>query len=434
MAAGAGEHRAPAEFTDVQKRYPKKVMNMDVFAKLGPTELNDRTRVVVFGPNAAIDCIQKGAHYRCKMIWMINTTPDKLPILATQPLVRSWVDSNLDKIFTYESFQFPMMASNDIRIQATNKKETRNFGADYVVYGLGQTGEPVKAIDIPIQATLKPIYDLNNYLGGGNNTILGYEAEGTTLQSGFEVIGALTAQVGRAIQGDRVKSLKEQISIIRNVEQFILAISNARFPVKKPFLLKDPDFLANQPYGPLKAQLQAEADWVSKSNTTNVGVAEGIQNIVSVLLAYYAAKNYAKLINQAAQDLPKGTVADGGQITTIKSAMAAKHSTVPKYLPSQNYTTPGLTTASVKGEENWIPVKSNAGDVNFQTDNATMLQIGLCQMYPFIPDNKLNNWISQFMVKRHNTGIGFNTTQLTQLHLELKSLNNNALQKLSLNN
>jgi hypothetical protein len=433
MAAGAGEHRLPKEFENVKQRFPTRVMDMDAFAKLGAGELKKETKVVVFGPNAAIDCIQKGAFYKCDMTWMINTSPDKLPILATQPMVKKWVETNGSKIFVYDTFNFPMGNLNDLRVQAYGKKGDRNVRADIIVYGLGQTGEPVKAIDMPIQTKLKPILDINNYLGGGQNTILGYESEGTNLKSGFEVVGALTAQVGRA----RLQILKDQIKALRSVKTLLLAISNAKFPVKMPFLLKDPDFLAKQPVDVLKSQLKTEGDWVKKQNTTNIGVPEAVDGLINILLAYHNANNYAKHINQAAHDLPKGTVADGGQITTIRSMMAAKHQTEPKYMPKQSFTTPGPTAKGPsapkgKGQTNWVDVKQTKGEVDFNSNNATLLQMGLTQMYPFIPGSHLSHWINGIMLKRHNSDVGFNDLQVAQFHKELTTMNDNAL--LFLNN
>ncbi|MGH9345899.1 MAG: hypothetical protein ACRD26_01420 [Vicinamibacterales bacterium] len=425
MAAGAGSHRVPPELKDWPQKYPKQIMNLDEFAKLGPGDLTPSTRVIVYGPNAAIDAVQKALHYQCRLAWLVDKPIKSLPILATQPTVRAAVDKDPSWIYKYSKCEIQKYFGNRIWVNVTTDKGATVLEGDYFVFGLGQSGEPIRAIDGAIKEKMQPILDTNQYLGGGPTTILGYEAEGTGLKKGFEVVGAMTAQMGR----ERLKILSGQIERMRSIEWLFQAITTAGFPVV-PFLLKSPDFLAGQPRAALTRQLKTEADSVAGKNRSRDGLPAVLDGLVGLLLAYHAAKNYATLINQAASHQPKGTVADGGQLTTIKSAMAAKHTTVPQYLPGQKFTTPGALPKDDPNRNKWVDVQATPGDVNFSTDNATVLQIGLCQMYPLIPDDELNTWIEKLMVKRRASGKGFDPAAVLQLHQELGQMNTKTLSEI----
>jgi hypothetical protein len=428
MAAGAGGHRLPPELKDWAPKFPGQIINIDEFAKLGPKELTPTTHVIVWGPNAAIDAVQKAIHYKCKISWLVDKPIKSLPILATQPTVRQAVDKDPSWILKYSSVpEVTGQAGGRVRVKVNVEGSgTRFLDGDYYVFGLGQGGEPLSAIDAAIKSKMEPIFDKNLYLGGGSGTILGYQAVGTGLQKGFEVVGAMTAQVGR----DRSKvidDLKKQLKDMRSIDWFFQAITTAGFPDKiVPFLLKDAEFLASQPRDPLARQLQTEAKFVASKYRSLDGLPLALDSLVSLILAYHASKNYASLINQATSHLPKGTVGDGGQLTTIKAAMAAKHGTVPKSAPGQTYKGHGAGSKSTT----WVDVQSKPGEVNFNTDNATMLQIGLCQIYPLISDDDLNTWIGKLMSKRKASAKGFDQIEVSRFHQELTQLNNQTVNQL----
>jgi hypothetical protein len=446
MAAGAGGHRVPTEVKGLKELRDKlrdpvqspgrawqdwKVFDIDEFAHLGPAELGPSKTVFVLGPNAAIDAVQKALHYQCKVIWLIEG--DKQPaVLATQPTVSEALKRKPSIIHRYTKdaplIVSPHLVAARVQVRAGGK----NLEGDYFVYGLGQTGEPVKKIDALIMQKLKPIVDKNNYLGEGESTVLGFEAEGTGLKRGFEVVGAMSAQVGRVYaKEDNLDRLKKLIGEARLVKTVYTAITTAGFPVEKPFLLKDPDFLARQPRKPLRNQLQREADFVAQQFRSQEEVGKGVQAIVNLLLNYHSAKNYKPdQLNQATAHLPKGTVADGGQAATIRSAMAAKHDFVPSYVGSQEYQTPGPRPKGHPDRGKEVEFNTVAGEVDFNGDNWTVIQIGLCLRYPFISDTDLNNWVEQKMLARRASGVGFNDAQVKGFYTELERMNKEAMKAL----
>ena len=431
IAAGAGGHRAPdKEVESAIKKWPRQVIDLDQFARLDQGSLNSDISIIVMGPNAAIDAVQKALHYRCKIYWLLKPN-EKPPILATQPMVQTAWDNNKDMIQRYNSFHFRdnKMDQKKVYIRLDNGTV---LSGNYFVYGMGQTGETVNVINNNIQMKLTPIYDKNQYLGAGPNTILGFETLGTNLKSGFEVIGAMSAQVGRAFLNSKQESMryiKDCIKEVRKIQNIVQSIQSAGF-LTKPFLSRGVAFIGAQKREFLMKKLQEEVDFILKHNSnsnsnsnSNQELKRGLDVLVNLILAYQAAQNLDRIsmqsqLNQVTHDLPKGTVADSGQLTSIRSAMAAKHNTVPKYAGSQNY-----EGNADKKSKQWVWVQSKPGDINFSVDNATVMQIALSVRYPFISGKFFNQWVVELMQKRHQTGTGFNDQEVNDFHNKLKKEN-----------
>ncbi|MCP5159207.1 MAG: hypothetical protein H6975_07255 [Gammaproteobacteria bacterium] len=438
MAAGAGGHRVPdMTVRHAKKQWPTQVIDLDEFARLDRTHLQGKS-VIVMGPNAAIDAVQKALHYQCKIYWLLGPN-DKPPVLATQPTVQTAIKNNKEMIQIYKNFEFKNKIGNEISVKLDTGKI---LSGHYFVYGMGQTGESVDTIHNDIKRKLTPIYDKNQYLGAGSDTILGFEAIGTGLKSGFEVVGAMSAQVGRALLNSKEQSLKfiaDSIGETRRIKIIHEAIHSSNFPTK-PFLFKDINFLANRPRIPLLKHLQKEVDFILNKHSNHHDLKKGLDMLVGLLLAYQAAKtldktNLQRQLNQVTHDLPKGTVADSGQLTSIRSAMGAKHTTVPTYAGTQSYTGNNINNNSSNNNSNngkkWVQVESVPGDVNFSVDNATLIQITLSVRYPFISDKFLNEWVMKLMTKRHFTGTGFKNEEVKGFHDELFRENCRALQNLN---
>ena len=148
-----------------------------------------------------------------------------------------------------------------------------------------------------------------------------------------------------------------------------------------------------------------------------------LETLVTLLLNYHATQNYQSLLNQATQNMPKGAVADAGQLTSIGAAMGAKHNHVPHYVGGQQYQ---VNKKSEEGE--WVSVINKPSKVNFSRDNATVLQIGLSLKYPFISDNDLNRWVENHMKNLHNSPVGFVDNK--QFDSQLSQMNQDALKRL----
>ena len=447
LCAGTGGHRVPAELTDARKAWPKQVLDLDEFAKLGARDLTAQTKVIVIGPNAAIDGVHKALNYQSRIEWLIDLDHPKAPgMLATQPrMLDAWKDPAKHKlnVHRYTRYSFGGRTSTEVYLNVTPRDggAPRRVYGDYLAYGVGPDGAPNRMIDNTIQAKLKPISDGTRALNNDPSkpaTVLGYEAEGTGLKKGFEVFGAMSGSIGRDIANskDRLKVLKEQIDATRVTYDLFTAITTAHFPVAKPFLAKDPEFLAKQPRAALFKQLHTELEHVVKKNATQTHLRAGLEALANQILAYHTAaayaalgdrdpnslKNFRELLNQVATNLPKGAVADHGQLTSINAALGAyatMRGPLPKYMPKQQFTTPGPKTSGTAAP---VKVTTTAGNINFNLDNAQNLAIYVCASFPNIPPDRANAFVDKVMRERHASATGFTDQKVAEFKKELATL------------
>ena len=435
MATGTGGHRMPDHTVgctgcaEAKKLAPLHVIDLDEFAWLGPQDLDTNTKVMVLGANAAIDAIQKSVHYKCKLYWLIDNKTDikKLPILDSQPSVRTKVNSDPDMFVYYDRINV-RAAGSEISVEVTPKgkpNETQRYLVDYFVYGVGPTGSTTSMIASGIQEKLKPIFDKNQAVSKGE-AILGFEAEGTGLLKGFEVIGALAGSVGRDWSKNQVKNketLKKKIDDLRSERYFWIRMKLSDLP-EDCLLQMDPDELVSKKRDTLyrdlcneKNQFLHECRHAPKHNIlTNY-----VEMLVNLLISYYAAHYYRDLMNLAAKTQSQGMVADAGQLMAINAGMAGKHATVPAYLGKQTIDT------SDKDAQGWVKVTQESGEVNFNQDNPTMLFIGLTVRYPAIPHKKLSSWIENLMRDREKSGMGFDEGRISQYYMNLNIMDTMAV-------
>lgn len=454
MAAGAGGHRVPDELVTARSRYPNQVINLDEFASIPANKLDGSKSVVVIGPNAAIDAVHKALNYKMSIHWLIALKEGSdPPMLGTQPRMQeAWrnPDGHNLKVHRYKSYSVGAQSGKRIRVTviplAPNKHPTLVDG-DYVVYGMGQTGDPAKTISNKIQAKLKPIQDtshaLNPRIGNkqmGERTVLGYEAEGTGLKTGLEVVGALSAQMGRVLRDskDRLNVLKEQIETVRK-EAGVWEAITTNFPVKTPFLGKDPDFLAKQARAPLGGQLRGEVDFVARKHPHNSQLKSALEALANLLLAYHTAAaygnlgaqdpnnlgNFATLLNLVATTLPRGAVADSGQLTSINAAIrvyATIRGRMPEYMPKQNV----LPNKDIDGK---LQGTTTQGRVNWNLDSIQNIAIFICASYPNLKEGQANDFIDEIITARRNSTIGFNDRQVSEYLRRLATAEANALKQ-----
>ena len=460
VCAGTGGHRLPKELEAAKKSFPSQVLDLDQFAALDGRSLKPNTRVVVIGPNAAIDGPHKALAYGCKIDWLIDLDePQKPGMLATQPrMLEAWDDPERFKltVFRFSRYAYVDRTGQMLRLQVTPRGAgpVRYAMGDYIVYGVGPDGTPTKIITDKIQAKLKPIMDSTRALKSRDKdapaTILGYEAEGTGLRKGLEVFGAISGSIGREIANTdskvRMKVLADQIEEYRKTYAIYTAILSANFPGNiKPFLARSPDYLAKQPRSALHAQLQTELQFIANKNPSDTKLRAALEALANQILAYHTAaayarlgdsdpnslKNFRNLLNQVKSNLPKGAVADHGQLTSINAALGAyatMRGNLPKYMPKQHYVTPGPQPRPANGQKlPFVPVTNTAGDINFNLDNAQNLAIYVCVSFPNIPPPQANKFVDDVMRLRNGSDIGFTDHQVLAFKQQLQTWETEAL-------
>ncbi|MGA8137341.1 MAG: hypothetical protein WCA48_24785 [Pseudomonas gingeri] len=454
IAAGAGGHRVPPELKKARELYPYQVLDLDEFAGLSPSKLDSSKSVVVIGPNAAIDAVHKALNYKMSIHWLINLEEGKTPpMLATQPRMHeAWNNPGKHNLKVYRFSSYTSVPKIGRRVGVTVipsgvGKHPTTVEGDYIVYAMGQTGGPVELISNAIKAKLKPIYDTSNAVNPqagdrqmSERAILGYEAEGTGLRDGLEVMGALSAQMGRALKTskDRLTVLAEQISEIRKDQTVWTAITSL-FPVMLPFLGKDPDYLAKQPRAPLGAQLRTEIDHVARKYPSDRELKAALEALANLLLAYHTASayeslgaqdpnnlgNFAKLLNLVATALPRGAVSDSGQLTSVNAAIRA-YATIkgplPNYMPTQHV----LPTRTHDGK---LQGFTTPNQINWNLDSLHNVAIFVCASYPSIPSHEANAFIDEVLMARSNSKIGFTDHQVSLYLSRLAFAEGNALKQ-----
>jgi hypothetical protein len=458
VCAGTGAHRVPAELTKARSKRPQTVLDLDEFAKLTGAELTPEKRVVVIGSNAAIDAVHKALHYDCRIDWLIDLDyPKKPPILATQPKVlAAWNDpspKNKLKVIRYSEYEFLEAAGARLNLRVTLRgsgKTEQPYG-NYIVYGVGPKGETTKIISTQIQAKLKPISDgtgtvsrIAKPLGKESvmaeaRTILGWEAEGTGLKKGFEVFGAMSGSIGREIvnSNDRMEVLKKQIEATRSVYSIYTAITT--FSGKLKLLLSEnPSVLALRERRPLAEDLRKELDLIAQ-DTSDIKFA--LEVLANQILAYHTAaayaalsdkdpsslKNFRNLLNQVAEGQPKGSVGDHGQLTAINAALGAyatMRGPLPRYMPTQEYGTPG---PGKKGAD--IEFKTIPGDYNFNSGNLQNLAIYVCASFPNIPPGQANAFVDKVLREFHASDVGLTDSQVAAYRSELAAMERTATEQ-----
>ncbi|MBV8190717.1 MAG: hypothetical protein JO339_25980 [Alphaproteobacteria bacterium] len=469
VCAGTGGHRVPDPLAQAREDFPKQVLDLDEFAKLSGRELNSQTRVIVVGANAAIDAVHKALNYGCKIDWLIDLkAPTKPPILATQPLMqKAWDDwekahkfpglrqqmlSRLN-VFRYEKYEYrrgPDQSSSSMLMLRVTPNATgqplQNAMGNYIAYGIGPDGTSTGMIANAIQAKLKPILDSSRALNsdpGKAATVLGYEAEGTGLRTGLEVFGAMSGSIGRDIANskDRMSVLEKQIEEYRKTYEIFVAIQNADLPTSA--FAASPKDLAKKQRGALHAQLQSELRQIVNKNPSQLNLESALEALANQILAYHTAAAYAalgddpnalkhfrNLLNQVATNLPKGSVGDHGQLTSINAALGA-YATMrghfPKYMPSQQFQMRGPQEKGAK--LSFIDVTNTKGDIDFNLDNAQNLAIYVCVSFPNIPPNQANAFVDEVMKKRRASDIGFTDIEANGYRKRLADMEMQALRE-----
>src|SRR5262249_39915237 len=142
------------------------------------------------------------------------------------------------------------------------------------------------------------------------------------LRTGLEVFGAMSGQIARAIKSvDRKKVLAEQIKEFRSKDYLFFKMAE-RF---KSAYTADFAEIENMERATLYERLRRDRDAISRQMTKGVGFLETLGNLI---LAYHSAHklqgvDFTTLLNQIKGFLPRGTVGDHGQLTSISTAIAA---------------------------------------------------------------------------------------------------------------
>jgi hypothetical protein len=305
------------------------VIDMDKFMREYREPSDNRKTIVIHGPNAGIDPVERAAFLGHEVVWFVSRT---LPLFLEGQRLEYAPAIVPQKVENIEIERQPGGKPLKIRYNLIgDRSETLEIEADFYVLALGQNinalGAAGSVIDEALLNELEPIYDINQiYDDKPYATVLGLQTRGTTKTEGLEVIGA----AAYALAKDR--------KIYHAYEAIVQSQENDRAKG------------AAKSYFAQKLSIIPEMNSQVKHEASNVIVPP--------------------------------------QLASVKASMGALHSIMPKYV----------------GDE------AQQGDINFSTDNRTVIRVYMAKAYPNIQEKDAQSIIAS-IIKHRRTGyhpLGYN--------------------------
>jgi thioredoxin reductase len=393
LATGAGSHSVPPDLADAVKAMPNKVMDMDAYAKLHVSN----KKIVVIGPNAPIDTVDTAVYNHCEVTWLIRNGKTTSPLfLATGH--QNGALTLKDKYINYDgTLKVTQDPSGGVKVEYTNTKDKKasTVVVDYVVYGTGQSSKAYeKLVDASLRAKMQPLYDKNQRFGNVHESVVGFEVEGTDAYHGFEVVGALSTQVAKGVDIKKLSStyLNQLKASLQEMWEKIVDFPFLRSIISQtaPEVLKWQEKIENlqgQNLAGDVAELEKDAQKLLNAiKYTAPTWPQYIQAFYNLLINYALAYGFYKskinnfdinefLANPANQ--LTGSVAQGPQLGTIRSATAAQNGFMPAYVS-----------------------KNGGADINYSQDDRTMMRVFIAVEYPYVSEDDAQSFIRQVIAGR----------------------------------
>ncbi len=418
VATGAGEHKAPDDrFPQLARRYPDLFMDMDTFAR-HPEMRKPGKKIIVQGPNAAVDSVDTAAFNQCTVYWLTGTPA----ILATphQTGARAVRSGQGGQIYALNrSVKDPAeikVMGNKIQVKLADNTALE---ADHYVWGIGQDSQgAVKFLDSGLLNNLEPIYDVNQRFGDAHESVLGFQLEGTTASQGLEVVGALARQV--------LLARKDGIShtYLRDLERVIEGL-------KTKFAHWNQD-LADHGYDFLLEPVDELSKIPPRQLIRTICKLKGIVGMYSPTWNSYFQALGALIVNWAIAkqflDTSKGKVRDEDLNNALKIL-------TPSTVGSPQL---GGIRAATSAMSGFMPVyvaNQPGGDANFSHDDQTVLRVFIAVNYPCVPEEDCQRIIAKMIEGRRSRdkkdpnkqvtpgNWGYQDGQIQQFRSELKLLN-----------
>jgi len=420
VATGAGEHKPPDDrIAALAKKYPDLFMDMDTFGRR--TELRrPGKRIIVHGPNAAVDSADTSAYNGCTVYWLANNPA----ILATPHQVGArdvkdgkgpggskliGLDRNIKDPVTVK------VEGSVIKVKCS--KEPVELEADHYVWGIGQDSKgAVKFIAPSLLNALEPIYDINQRFGDAHQTVLGFQLPGTTSLQGFEVVGALARQVLLArgeIKHTYVRDLEKVIEDLqRQLNQWNEDVSTYGYE----FLVEPLANLALIPPKNLTRTIGIVKNLMSTISPTWINIAKAL---CALILNWVIAKQFI--------DKAEGKVKDEDLNNAVKIL-------TPSTVGSPQLGSVRAVTAAING---FMPVyvHNSGGDLNWSHDDQTVLRVFIAINYPCVPEEDCERIIRKMIQGRRSQdpknpskevtpgNWGYSDLQVQQFRDELRLIN-----------
>lgn len=405
----------PTEVAKQQAALRGKVLHLDDFMVLHPRnkamhqsvshqEPKRDEVIIVHGPNAGIDAVQRAWQYGFQIIWLTGTEPpvwlegNRLPIhdvwkqhkdkpegpLWYVKIGRTRPEVQADGEFITVTFT-PTPKQGETAVPVTVRASAYVIALGQNAMAPGAIGDVLKQGGIPAKE-LEPIYDVNQIFGQPYQTALGLQTKGTRYTEGLQIIGAAASSLAATYAG--------KTPIENNyLEQFQPA-DNASLAEAKN-MLSALRYLKKVTVVEL-LEHQVNPDKVPEAMKPPKGGAA------------LAPNPFRKLGGLATPQRPATTAVTSVQVSTqlggVRAAIAAMRGLMPSYI--------------------------YRGQVNLSSDDRTMVALYLARKYPHLTGADIEDTVQWVMKQRRNkesdhsgSVLGFDEERTQELEKRLRVLN-----------
>jgi hypothetical protein len=450
LASGAGPHRVPTFLTDIlpNQTNPKVIIDMDRFGRDAATLMTNYTqyrarntasmaldrkmKILIFGPNAALDSVESAGFDNFDITWFVNIDPT---ILATghQVTAKAILADGKEVRFKTESDVKVTLAPGNGMERVTCEVNGVKYIGDALVYGMGQDDDKATAyISDSIKKKLLPLFDENQSFGDMHKSALGFYAT-NNVNSKLVVFGALSQQIanslplaqskagywaklGPMIKAEQDNCLKEYpagtLNLIMKQDDLLSLLEHFEYYKQ----IQDTD--------PLLGQIRKAKNWLEDSSTPNIlGIewdADAARRLrclgVLILNVVTAYNHFDKLESDAANARRKGSKFWQTPLNNPSSTLTATTVSSPQIASVV------ATAAAING---FMPSYVGGGQVNLNQDDRTILRTYIASAYPLVSEEDAEAQIQSLLLKRKTTNgnWGFSDTDAIALQNTLNNLN-----------
>lgn len=226
LGAGAGPHtsiwNSSTPHTQAEKRLDNiklheqealrgKVLDLDEFMRVtdaAPQQFAGKT-VVVHGPNAGIDAVERAGELGANVVWFTRSTNPLLLDGNHLKFAPALAKSALRKVDSLDIYPTKQEYGSALRLDYTSpeqdiKDARTSLEADYYVYALGQDIHKPGSAGAMLGSLLdhlEPVYDYDQvYSDQPFKTVIGLQSRGSNSDNGLIIVGAAVAQLATNVQ------------------------------------------------------------------------------------------------------------------------------------------------------------------------------------------------------------------------------------------
>lgn len=395
LGAGAGPHtsiwNSVTPHTQAEKRLDNiklheqetlrgKVLDLDEFMRASdtsPQKFAGKT-VVVHGPNAGIDAVERAGELGANVVWFTRSTNPVLLDGNQLKFAPELAKSAMHKVDALDIHPTKQEHGSALRLNYSSpgqdsQEPKKILDADYYVYAMGQDIHKPGSAGAMLGSLLdhlEPVYDYDQvYSDQPFKTVIGLQSRGSNSDNGLIIVGAAVAQLAGNVQ----HSYKDHA--LDRIFQEMTKLPGKQAEELSQMLLE----------GATSEQVQAHLQ------TWQVDSAQSPdkQVLQSQVEDYLAARDYFQQQTNEKKGNLRGVAAEVENQTLIE---------VASVIVSPQLGTIKASAAALSG---LMPAYVANGENNFTTDNRTMLRAGIADRYPNIGNAEASGFIDEVVGLRH---------------------------------